>query len=58
MIFSGPIFWAIVFVGGIVALGLALTYGLSRNSRRTPAEKRVTEKATQDIYREEDRDGS
>jgi hypothetical protein len=58
MIVSGPIFWAIVFVGGIVALGLALAYGISSNSKRTLAEKRVTEEATRDVYREEDRNGS
>jgi hypothetical protein len=37
-------------------LGLALAYGIMRNTRRTIAEKRVTDQATKSLYAEEERD--
>jgi hypothetical protein len=38
----------------IVALGLALAYGVMRNRSRTRAEKNLTEQATEARYRQED----
>ena len=46
---------ALWFVGAGV-LGLVLAYGIIRNRRRTPAEKRITEQATKDLYKRENRD--
>ena len=40
---------------GAAVLGLVLIYGISRNRRRTNSERHTTEKATKDLYREEDR---
>jgi hypothetical protein len=45
---------ALWFVGAGV-LGLVLAYGIIRNRRRTPAEKRITEQATKDLYERENR---
>jgi hypothetical protein len=45
---------ALSFVGAGV-LGLVLAYGIMRNRRRTPAERRITEQATKDLYERENR---
>ena len=45
---------ALWFVGAGV-LGLVLAYGIIRNWRRTPAEKRITEQATKVLYERENR---
>jgi hypothetical protein len=58
MEFFGPILWLLVVGGGTVILGLAIVYGMSRNSTRTPAEKRLTEASTRAEYRAEERDAS
>jgi hypothetical protein len=46
---------ALWFIGAVI-LGLALAYGITRNRRRTIAEKRVTDQATKSLYAEEERD--
>lgn len=38
----------------IIALGIALAYGLMRNRSRTRAEKNLTEQATKARYQQED----
>lgn len=53
---SGPAFWLIVLTVGVIALGLAMAYGMMRNRRRTPAERAQTEAATKREYAAEDRD--
>jgi uncharacterized integral membrane protein len=45
---------ALSFVGAGV-LGLVLAYGIMRNRRRTPAERRITEQATKDLDERENR---
>lgn len=45
---------AIIFAGTAM-LGLVLAYGIIRNRSSTKAEKRMTERATKDLYAEEDR---
>jgi cbb3-type cytochrome oxidase subunit 1 len=47
---------ALWFVG-VFVLGIVILYGITRNRRRSRAEKQLTEQATQDNYRREDRDG-
>lgn len=39
---------------GVVILGLAVAYGISRNRKRTRAEKQVTEAATRANYAKQD----
>ncbi len=48
--------WSFVVVIGAILLGAALAYGMWINSRRTRADKMVTEAATRREYKEEDRD--
>ncbi|WP_375450100.1 hypothetical protein [uncultured Devosia sp.] len=55
---SGPFLWLIALVGGLIVLGLAMAYGMSRNSTRTPGEKQVTEDATRARYDADDKDHS
>lgn len=45
---------ALCFIGA-VSLGLALTYGILRNKRRTTAEKQFTDQATKNLYAGEER---
>lgn len=54
---SGPTLWLLLLTVGVVALGLAIGYGISQNRKRTAAEKALTEAATQREYQQEDRDG-
>jgi len=42
------------FIGAGI-LGLVIAYGIFRNRSRTRAEKRLTEKATEELYRNEQR---
>jgi hypothetical protein len=42
------------FIGAGI-LGLAIAYGIMRNSKRSAAEKATTEQATKDLYAKEDR---
>jgi hypothetical protein len=44
-----------VWVGGAIVLGLAIAFGIIRTGQRTAREKAVTESATRDLYRREDR---
>lgn len=38
----------------IIALGIALAYGVIRSGKRTPAEKKASDEATLRNYRDED----
>jgi len=42
----------------VLILGGAMAYGMMRNRQRRPIEKAVTEAATREVYRREDRDAS
>jgi hypothetical protein len=55
---SGPTLWLLLLTVGVVALGLAIGYGISQNRKRTAAEKTLTEAATLREYQREDRDRS
>lgn len=44
-----------IWFAGALLLGLALAYGISRNRTRTPRERAITEAATKERYRQEDR---
>ncbi len=50
--------WLLLLTVGVIALGLAMAYGINRNRTRTPAEKQLTEAATRQEYRMEDKDAS
>ncbi len=50
----GPYWWLFATLGGAILLGLALAFGMKRNSERTSAEKARTEAATRREYAEED----
>jgi hypothetical protein len=45
------------FIGAAV-LGVVIAFGILRNRQRTGAEKAVTEGATKELYRREDRSAS
>jgi len=47
-----------VWVVGVVVLGLVIAYGIVRSGQRTRREKALTESATKDLYRREDRSAS
>ena len=53
---SGPAMWLILLTVGVIALAGAIAYGMMRNNKRRPVEKAVTEAATKEEYRREDRD--
>jgi hypothetical protein len=42
--------WPLVVIGGFIALGVALAYGLTQNARRDKRRDAVTEAATRDLY--------
>ena len=44
-----------LWVIGVGILGIALAYGIIRNSKRSASEKATTERATKDLYANEDR---
>ncbi len=44
-----------IWIAGVVLLGLALAYGIFRNRTRTPRERAVTEAATKERNRQEQR---
>ena len=48
--------WALIEIGGIVALGAGIFYAEMRNRTRTPTEKAVTERATHRLYEREERE--
>ena len=55
---SGPALWLVVLTVGVIALAAAIVYGMVRNRQRGPIERAVTEAATKEEYRREDRDDS
>jgi hypothetical protein len=48
--------WAFVVVGGMVVLGAILFYARQRTKAVTPREEAITEAATEQLYREQERD--
>jgi cytochrome c-type biogenesis protein CcmH/NrfF len=44
-----------IWFAGALVLGLALAYGIFRNRTRTARERAVTEAATKERYRQEER---
>lgn len=42
--------WPLVVIGGFIALGIAMAYGLMQNARRDKRKDAVTEAATRDLY--------
>ncbi|MDB5506112.1 MAG: hypothetical protein JWR75_750 [Devosia sp.] len=54
MEFGGSV-WLFVVVGGTVLLGIAIAITMSNNRRRSRGEQRLTEAATKQLYKEEDR---
>ncbi|WP_172122434.1 MULTISPECIES: hypothetical protein [unclassified Devosia] len=53
---SGPSIWLILLTIGVIALALAVVFGIMRNRNRSSGEKAVTEAATRATYQAEDRD--
>ena len=43
--------WAV----GTAVLGIVLAYGIAKNRQRTKFEKQLTERATKDLYKREDK---
>ena len=48
--------WALATVFGVIALAIAIAYGMWMNSKRTAADRAVTNAATKREYQEEDDD--
>jgi hypothetical protein len=44
-----------IWVAGVVLLGITLAYAMRRDGTRTGRERAITEEATQENYRQEDR---
>jgi hypothetical protein len=44
-----------LWFAGAALLGILLAYGILRNRTRTPQERAVTNEATKELYRQEDR---
>jgi cytochrome c-type biogenesis protein CcmH/NrfF len=44
-----------IWVAGVIVLGITLAYGILRNRTRTARERAITEEATKENYRQEDR---
>jgi hypothetical protein len=55
---SGPALWLVLLTVGVLALGLAMVFAQRRNTKRTQAEKILTEVATRGEYEAEDRNRS
>ncbi|WP_297112544.1 hypothetical protein [uncultured Devosia sp.] len=55
MEYGGPAVWLIVLTIGVVVLGVAMIYGISRNRQRTLSEKQATEAETRRGYEKQDR---
>jgi hypothetical protein len=53
---GGGDLWMLMTVAGVAVLGAAILYGMMRNRSMTGAEKRLSEKATDDVYEAEQRD--
>ena len=43
------------WVAGVVVLGIVLAYGISRNRTRSRQEKVITNEATKELYRQENK---
>lgn len=52
---DGSILWLIVTAGGAALLGGGFVYGIMRNRHRSAAEGRLSQQATHDLYKAEDR---
>jgi hypothetical protein len=44
-----------IVAAGVVALGVTLAYGILQNRKRTGRERAITEEATKENYRQEER---
>lgn len=55
---TGPGLWLILLTIGVVILGLAMAYGIRRNRTQSTAERNLSEAATRQEYKAEDRDAS
>jgi cytochrome c-type biogenesis protein CcmH/NrfF len=44
-----------IWVVGVAVLGIVLAYGILRNRTRSLHERAVTDEATKELYRQEDR---
>jgi hypothetical protein len=44
-----------IWFAGAALLGILLAYGIVRNRTRTPQERAITNEATKELYRQEDR---
>ena len=51
----GGSIWLLVVVGGTILLGIGIALAMSNNRRRSRSEERLTEAATKQLYKEEDR---
>lgn len=49
--------WALVIIGGTIALGIAIAYGIMHNWSRTRADRALTDHATHELYEREEREG-
>lgn len=45
--------WVLIVAIGTLILGLAIAYGVMRNSRRTPREKAISEAGAHDLYKKD-----
>ena len=52
---AGPALWLIVLTIGVIALGVAMAYGMRRNRDRTRSEEITTEVETRRGYEKQDR---
>lgn len=48
--------WFIVVVGGFIALGLALAWGMRKERRRSSMARSLRDAGTRRVYQEEERD--
>ncbi|MET0314541.1 MAG: hypothetical protein ABW275_09125 [Hansschlegelia sp.] len=48
--------WSLLTVVGVIILGCALAYGMLRGRKMTRNEKAVSERATDNVYKQEARD--
>lgn len=51
---GGGDLWMLLTVGGVVVLGLALFYATMQNRKKTAAEDQTTQRATAELYAEEE----
>ncbi|GLK80154.1 hypothetical protein [Methylopila turkensis] len=53
---GGGVLWLILTVGGVIVLGVALSYGMLRNRQTTRSEKIAAERGAERVYDAESRD--